>query len=223
MRILVIEDDLAMAVHLSDGIRNAGHSVDHALDGIDGLKRAGAGSFDVFVVDRMLPGMDGLSIVRALRDAGQHTPVLLLTTMSGLDDRVEGLEAGADDYLAKPFAMAELLARLNALGRRTASSSVKTVLRQGPIEMDLLKRVVRREGKRIDLHPQEFKLLEYFLRSEGRMVTKSMLLEHVWGFHFDPRTTVVETHVSRLRNKLDRDFDKPSITTKRGEGYRFAH
>ena len=222
MKVLVIEDDAGMAGHLRQGILSAGHNVEIATDGPTGLQQAKAGGFDVLVIDRMLPGMEGVAVVKALRNAGQHTPVLFLTTMGGLDDRVEGLEAGADDYLVKPFAMAELLARLNALARRSPVHSVQTVLRQGTLEMDLLKREVRREGKPIELQPQEFKLLEYFLRSEGRIVTKTMLLEQVWGFHFDPQTTVLETHVSRLRNKLDRDFQRPLILTLRGVGYRLA-
>lgn len=221
MNILLIEDDRATAADICDSLKTKGHHVDLAATGDAGLAKAKSGRHDVLVVDRMLPGLDGLALVKSLRGDGHATPVLLLTAMGGLDDRVEGLEAGADDYLTKPFAMAELLARLNALARRPASAA-QTLLRHGGVEMDLLKREVRREGKLVDLQPQEFKLLEYLLRSEGRIVTKTMLLEHVWGFHFDPQTTVVETHMSRLRAKLDREFERPAIITQRGLGYRLA-
>jgi len=222
MKILVIEDDKTTSDHLRQGLANNGHQAELAADGKTGLAMARTGNFDVLVVDRMLPQLDGLSIVKALRDAGNHTAILLLTTMSGLDDRVEGLEAGADDYLVKPFAMPELLARLNALARRPPANNVQTVLRLGGLELDLLKREVRRDGQLVDLQPQEFKLLEYLMRSDGRIVTKTMLLEHVWGFHFDPQTTVVETHMSRLRAKLDRGHDKSMIITQRGVGYRLV-
>lgn len=222
MKVLVIEDDLATAEHILRGLSGNGHQFAHTADGKDGLSQALKGEFEVLVIDRMLPGMDGLSIVKALRQEGNQTPVLLLTTMSGLDDRVEGLEAGADDYLVKPFAMPELLARLNALARRPPAGGVQTTLRVSKLEMDLLKREVRRECQLLDLQPQEFKLLEYLMRSDGRMVTKSMLLEHVWNFHFDPQTTVVETHMSRLRAKLDKGFTKPMIITQRGVGYRLV-
>ena len=222
LKILVIEDDIATAEHVRAGLSTSGHVVEHECDGNAGAQKALAGGFDILVIDRMLPGADGVSIVKSLRNRNQHTPVLFLTTMGGLDDRIEGLEAGADDYLVKPFAIAELLARLNALARRLPISTVQTILRHGNLEMDLLKREVRREGKKVELQPQEFKLLEYLLRSEGRLVTKTMLLEHVWGFHFDPKTTVVETHMSRLRAKLDRDFNKNVIITRRGVGYRLA-
>ena len=222
MKVLVIEDDLTTAEHISRGLSSNGHQFSHVADGKGGLAEALRSEFEVLIIDRMLPGVDGLSIVKALRKEGNQTPVLLLTTMSGLDDRVEGLEAGADDYLVKPFAMPELLARLNALARRPPVNGVQTTLRVGNLEMDLLKRDVRRESKLLDLQPQEFKLLEYLMRSDGRVVTKSMLLEHVWGFHFDPQTTVVETHMSRLRTKLDKDFAKPMIITQRGVGYRLV-
>ena len=222
MKVLVIEDDVATAEHISRGLSGNGHQFSHAADGTHGLRHAVTETFDVLIIDRMVPGMDGLSVVKALREQGNQTPVLVLTTMSGLDDRVEGLEAGADDYLVKPFAMPELLARLNALARRPPVNAVQTTLRVGKLEMDLLKREVRREGQVLDLQPQEFKLLEYLMRSDGRVVTKSMLLEHVWNFHFDPQTTVVETHLSRLRTKLERGFAKPMIMTQRGAGYRLV-
>lgn len=222
MKILVIEDDVATAEHISRGLSGNGHQFNHAANGTIGLRLAVAETFDVLIIDRMLPAVDGLSVVKALREQGNQTPVLLLTTMSGLDDRVEGLEAGADDYLVKPFAMPELLARLNALARRPPVNAVQTGLRFGKLELDLLKREVRREGILLDLQPQEYKLLEYLMRSDGRVVTKSMLLEHVWNFHFDPQTTVVETHMSRLRTKLDKGFAKPMIITQRGVGYRLV-
>ncbi|MDE2383453.1 MAG: response regulator transcription factor [Alphaproteobacteria bacterium] len=222
MKLLVIEDDQATAEHVRRGLSETGHSVSIASDGRQGLEKASAASFDALIIDRMLPELDGLSIVKRLRATGNHTPILFLTTMSGLDDRVEGLEAGADDYLVKPFAMPELLARLNALARRPHVSAVQTTLRAGELEMDLLRREVRRAGKLLDLQPQEFKLLEYLLRSDGRIVTKTMLLEHVWGFHFDPQTTVVETHMSRLRAKLDKGHDHQMIVTQRGVGYRLV-
>ena len=222
MKVLVIEDDVATAEHISRGLSGNGHQFNHAANGTIGLRHAMAETFDVLIIDRMLPAVDGLSVVKALRERGNQTPVLLLTTMSGLDDRVEGLEAGADDYLVKPFAMPELLARLNALARRPPVNAVQTGLRIGKLELDLLKREVRREGQLLDLQPQEYKLLEYLMRSDGRVVTKSMLLEHVWNFHFDPQTTVVETHMSRLRTKLDKGFAKPMIITQRGVGYRLV-
>lgn len=222
MKLLLIEDDKATAEHLCQGLIDNGHAVVHAATGTAGLARANAETYDALIVDRMVPELDGLSLVKKLRGAGNHTPVLMLTTMSGLDDRVEGLEAGADDYLVKPFAMIEVVARLNALTRRPQPNAVQTSLRVGDVEMNLLKREVHRGGKLLDLQPQEFKLLEYLLRSQGRVVTKTMLLEHVWGFHFDPQTTVVETHMSRLRAKLDKDFEKAMLQTTRGVGYRLV-
>ena len=222
MKLLVIEDDQAMADHLRRGLMENGHEVAVASDGNLGMSDALAGGYDTLIIDRMVPGRDGLGIVKELRSRSVQTPVLLLTTMAGLDDRVEGLEAGADDYLVKPFAMPELLARLNALARRAPSATVPTMLRCGTLEMNLLKREVRRANAVLDLQPQEFKLLEYLLRSDGRIVTKAMLLENVWGFHFDPQTTVVETHMSRLRAKLDKGHDKSMIVTQRGVGYRLV-
>jgi two-component system, OmpR family, response regulator len=222
MKLLLIEDDASMAEFVKRGLTEQGHVVDHAANGKDGLFLAAGSGYDVLVIDRMLPGIDGLSIVKMLRATHNLTPALLLTTMGGLDDRVEGLEAGADDYLVKPFALAELTARLNALARRPPLNAVQTTLHVGELEMDLLKRVVKRAGKNIDLQPQEFKLLEYLMRSDGRIVTRTMLLESVWNFHFDPQTSVVETHVSRLRAKLDKGFDFAMILTLRGAGYRLV-
>jgi two-component system, OmpR family, response regulator len=222
MKLLLIEDDASMAEFVKRGLTQQGHVLDHAANGKDGLFLAAGSAYDVLVIDRMLPGLDGLSILKMLRATDNHTPALLLTTMAGIDDRVEGLEAGADDYLVKPFAMAELTARLNALARRPPVNVVQTTLRVGELEMDLLKRIVKRKGHLIDLQPQEFKLLEYLMRSEGRVVTRTMLLESVWNFHFDPQTSVVETHVSRLRAKIDKDFEFSMIVTLRGVGYRLV-
>jgi two-component system, OmpR family, response regulator len=222
MKLLLIEDDETTAQHLQKSLAENGHEINHATTGTQGLSKAKAEKYDVLIVDRMLPELDGLSLVKNLRASGNHTPVLMLTTMAGLDDRVEGLEAGADDYLVKPFAMAEVLARLNALTRRPPIGGVQTTLHVGNVDMNLLTREVRRAGKNLDLQPQEFKLLEYMMRSESRVVTKTMLLEHVWGFHFDPQTTVVETHMSRLRAKLDKGFEKSMLQTTRGVGYRLV-
>ncbi len=216
MKILLVEDDAETAAYVARGLTEAGHLVDRAADGRDGLFLAGGGGYDVLVVDRMLPHLDGLGLVRALRAAGVRTPALFLTARAGVGDRVEGLEAGGDDYLVKPFAFAELLARLNALARRPPLQEAEpTVLRVADLEMDLLKRTVTRDGKRIDLQPREFRLLEYLMRRAGQVVTRTMLLEGVWDFHFDPRTSVVETHISRLRGKVDRGFGIELIHTRR--------
>jgi two-component system, OmpR family, response regulator len=219
MRLLLIEDDQNAAEFILKGLAEHGYVADHATDGKDGLFLAASEKYDLMVIDRMLPGLDGLSIVKMLRATGNHSPVIFLTTMAGIDDRVQGLDAGADDYLVKPFAFSELLARIAALLRRPPISETKTVLRVADLEMDLLKRSVRRAGRTIDLQPQEFRLLEYLMRSEGRVVTRTMLLENVWDFHFDPQTSVVETHISRLRAKIDKGFDTPLLHTIRGAGY----
>ena len=220
MRILVVEDDAETAAYIARGLREAGHVVDRAADGQEGLFLATGGRYDVMVVDRMLPKLDGLSLVRALRAAKVATPALFLTARGGVGDRVEGLEAGGDDYLVKPFAFAELLARINALARRPPPrEEPPTVLRVADLEMDLLKRTVTRAGRRIDLQPREFRLLEYLMRHAGQVVTRTMLLEGVWDFHFDPKTSVVETHISRLRAKVDKGFDRELIHTVRGAGY----
>ena len=219
MKVLVVEDDAETADYIVSGLSEHGHVVDHARNGRDGLFLAGAGTYEVAVVDRMLPGLDGLSLVKTLRNDGVGTAVLFLTNLDGIDDRVEGLEAGGDDYLVKPFAFSELLARVNALGRRPAMAAVETVLRVADLEMDLLKRGVTRGDKAIDLQPREFKLLECLMRYAGRVVTRTMLLEMVWDFHFDPKTNIVETHMSRLRGKVDRGFDCQLIHTVRGAGY----
>ncbi len=219
MKILLIEDDADTATYIADGLRGHGHVVDQVADGSAAAPLAADAGYDVLIVDRMLPGRDGLSIVQTIREAGVRTPVLFLTALGGLDDRVAGLNAGGDDYLVKPFALSELAARVNALGRRPAMAAMETLLRAGDLEMNLLARTVTRQGKPIDLQPREFRLLEYLLRNAGRVVTRTMLLEHVWDFHFDPRTTVVETHMSRLRAKIDREFDLELIHTVRGQGY----
>lgn len=220
MKILLIEDDADTAAYVEGGLREEGHVVDHAADGRDGLFLAAGESYDLMIVDRRLPGMDGLSIVTTIRRAGVKTPVLFLTTMSGVDDRVEGLEAGGDDYLVKPFAFSELLARIHALSRRPPMSGEATVLSVGDLEMDLVRRTVTRAGQAIELQPREHKLLEILMRNAGQVVTRTMLLEQVWNFHFDPRTNVVEAHISRLRTKIDKPFDKALIHTVRGAGYR---
>ncbi len=219
MKILLIEDDAETASYIVKGLREHGHVVDHAENGRDGLFLAAGEPYDVVIVDRMLPGIDGLSIVKTVRGAGVKAPVLFLTTMGSVADRVQGLAAGGDDYLVKPFAFAELLARVDALGRRPPLTKIETTLNVADLEMDLLKRTVVRAGQAIDLQPQEFKLLEYLMRNAGRIVTRTMLLENVWEFHFDPKTSVVETHISRLRAKIDREFAIALIHTIRGSGY----
>ena len=220
MKILLVEDDEQMAEFIVRGLKEHGHVTDHAANGKDGLFLAAGEKYDVMIIDRMLPSVDGVSIIKMLRSTKNFTPALLLTTMGGIDDRVEGLEAGADDYLVKPFAFVELMARLSAVTRRPPINNIQTKLNLGELEMDLLKREVKRAGKYIELLPQEFKLLEFLMRSDGRVVTRTMLLESVWDFHFDPKTTVVETHVSRLRSKVDRGFEFEMIKTLRGVGYR---
>lgn len=219
MKLLLIEDDQETADYIVGGMEEAGHTVDHAANGRDGLFLAAGEPYDVMIVDRMLPGLDGLGLVKTIRSAAVRTPVLFLTALGGIDDRVEGLEAGGDDYLVKPFAFAELMARVNALARRPPVMQVETTLRVADLEMDLVRRSVSRGNTRIDLQPQEFKLLEYLMRHAGRVVTRTMLLENVWNFHFDPQTNVVETHISRLRSKVDRGFGPELIHTVRGAGY----
>ena len=220
MKILVIEDDKTTGAYIADGLRQEGHVVDLIDNGADGLVQATVGTYDVIVIDRMLPGLDGLSVVKTLRGARNLSPVLLLTALGGVNDRIEGLNAGADDYLVKPFAFGELSARINALGRRPQMSDAPVTLRARDLEVDLLTRKVTRAGLTIDLLPREFALLEHLLRRKGRVQTRTMLLESVWDIHFDPQTNVVETHISRLRAKVDKPFDKELITTIRGAGYR---
>ena len=216
MRILVVEDDREAAAYLMKGLSESGHRVALVEEGRDGLERATHETFDAMIIDRMLPGMDGLSIVAALRAARNQTPVLVLSALGDVDDRVKGLRAGCDDYLSKPFAFAELLARLEALTRR---GSAETRLAVGDLEMDLLTRSVTRAGRIIDLLPREFRLLEYLMRHAGHIVTRTMLLEKVWDHHFDPQTNVIDVHVSRLRQKLDKGFATPLLHTVRGAGY----
>lgn len=220
LRILVIEDDVATAEYVATGLADHGHQVEVASDGTVGFAMASAASFDVLVVDRMLPGRDGLEIVVGLRAAGKDVPVLFLSTLAGIDDRVGGLNAGGDDYLVKPFDFTELLARVHALGRRPREERA-TRRRAGALELDLMERTATWQGRALDLLPREFELLDYLVRNAGQLVTKGMLLQHVWGFSFDPRTSVVETHLSRLRSRLDREGAIDMITTVRGGGYIF--
>jgi two-component system OmpR family response regulator len=219
MKILVIEDDAQAAAYMVKGLKESGHVVDHAPDGREGLFLSGSEHYDVLIVDRMLPGRDGLSIVEVLRATGNDTPVLFLSALGSVDDRVRGLRAGGDDYLTKPYAFSELLARVEALGRRKTAAAPVTRIQVGGLEMDLLARKVWRDGKAIDLLPREFRLLEYLMRHAGNVVTRTMLLENVWDYHFDPQTNVIDVHIARLRQKIDRDFATPMIQTVRGAGY----
>ena len=220
MRILIVEDDAEAGAAMARGLTEAGHETTHVLDGALGLAAATGGSFDVLVVDRMTPNMDGLTMVETLRRQGEQTPVLFLSALGEIEDRVTGLKAGGDDYLVKPYAFVELIARVEALARRRETGSVQTLLRVGELEMDLIGRCVRRQGKEIDLQPREFQLLEFLMRHAGQSVTRTMLLEKVWEYHFDPQTNVIDVHVSRLRGKLDKGFDRPMLLTVRGAGYR---
>ncbi len=219
MQILVIEDDANTARYLQKGLTESGHSIDHAPDGKDGLFMAMQGRYDVLIVDRMLPGLDGLAIIQTLRAASDQTPVLILSALGEVDDRVKGLKAGGDDYLVKPFAFSELLARLEALARRKDIAQAETVLQVGDLTMDLLSRTVKRAGRHIDLQPREFRLLEFLLRHAGQVVTRTMLLEGVWDYHFDPQTNVIDVHISRLRSKIDKGFSHALLHTVRGAGY----
>jgi two-component system OmpR family response regulator len=221
-RVLVVEDDVDTADYIAKGLREAGFTVEHVADGRDGLYLSSSSAFDAIVMDRMLPGMDGLSVVRALRAAGVETPILILSALGQLDERVMGLRAGGDDYLTKPFGFSELHARIENLLRRRGGKRPETTLRCGDLEMDLLSRKVARAGRPLDLLPREFKLLEYFLRNRDRVVTRTMLLEQVWDYRFDPHTSIIDTHISRLRKKLDEGFPKPLLHTLRGVGYRLS-
>ncbi len=220
MRILVIEDDVAAASAMCRGLGESGHECAIANDGVAGLEAARAGTFDVMVVDRMMPRMDGVTLVETLRREGDQTPVLFLSALGEIEDRVTGLKAGGDDYLVKPYAFPELIARVEALARRRETGSVQTLLRVGELEMDLIGRSVKRAGKEIDLQPREFQLLEYLMRHAGQSVTRTMLLEEVWEYHFDPQTNVIDVHISRLRSKIDKGFERPMLQTVRGAGYR---
>jgi two-component system OmpR family response regulator len=219
MHLLIVEDDADTASYLRKGLSEAGYTVDHADNGRDGLFLATSGSFDAIILDRMLPGLDGLAVLQALRAANIATPVLILSALGQVDDRVKGLRAGGDDYLSKPFAFSELQARIEALLRRRDAQAVETKLVVGDLELDLLTRKVRRGSKPIDLQPREMRLLEYMMRHAGQVVTRTMLLEGVWDYHFDPQTNVIDVHISRLRQKLDKGFDKPLLHTMRGAGY----
>ncbi len=223
-KILIIEDDRETAAYLTRGLTEEGHSAEIATNGQDGLFRATDGSFDLVILDRMLPVLDGMAVLKALRAAEIETPVLVLSALASVGDRIEGLETGSDDYLVKPFSFAELLARVNALLRRSEArvSTTDHRLTVGDLEIDPLSRTVKRGGKKLELKPREYLLLEYFARNEGRVVTRTMLLEQVWDYHFDPGTNVIDVHVSRLRRKLDDGFDKPLLHTVRGAGYMLA-
>lgn len=220
MRILIIEDDLQAAEAMQQGLAEAGFECAHAADGELGLEAARQGGFDVLIVDRMMPKRDGVSVVETLRREGDATPVLFLSAMGEIDDRVVGLKAGADDYLVKPYAFAELIARVEALTRRRETGAVSTTLKVGDLEMNLLTREVSRAGKEVDLQPREFQLLEFLMRHAGQSVTRTMLLEKVWEYHFDPQTNVIDVHISRLRSKIDKGFDRAMLQTVRGAGYR---
>jgi two-component system OmpR family response regulator len=219
MHILIVEDDPRVAGHVANGLGAAGHTVHHAADGRAGLLIAAAEKFDVIVLDRMLPRVDGMKVLQTLRAAGDATPVLLLSALGDVDERVAGLQAGGDDYLAKPFALSELLARIEVLGRRVPTLAGHSRLVAGDLEMDLSARTARRGGRRVHLTEREFRILEYLVRHADRVVTRSMLLENVWDYHFDPQTNIIDQHVSRLRQKVDRDADRPLIQTVRGNGY----
>jgi len=219
MRILVIEDDLEAQRYLVKGLREAGHVVDEAADGETGLTLAMSRSYDVAVVDRMLPKLNGLKLVESMREERNMTPVLFLSALSDVDDRIKGLRAGGDDYLTKPYSCAELLARLDALMRRRDPGAVKTKVLVGDLELDLLSRTARRDASSIDLQPREFRLLEYLMRHQGQIVTRTMLLENVWEYHFDPQTNVIDVHISRLRAKIDKGYPQPLLHTVRGAGY----
>jgi two-component system OmpR family response regulator len=220
VKLLLLEDDETTRTHLERALTAVGHVVDTCATGQDAIFLGSSNDYAVLILDRMVSGIDGLGVLKALRAAGIRTPALFLTAMDGVHDRVEGLDAGADDYLVKPFAAIEFLARVNALGRRQPVSDMVTVLRIADLEVDLMKRTVRRGSRLIDLQAQEFKLLEYLMRHAGEVVTRTMLLENVWSFHFDPNTNVIESHMSRLRSKVDRGFGQELIHTIRGAGYR---
>jgi two-component system OmpR family response regulator len=219
MRVLLIEDDQSVADYIVKSLQENGFVVDHVVDGNDGLVAVAQGEYDVMIIDRMLPQVDGLTIVRSMRSADNNTPVLVLSALGEVDDRVMGLKAGGDDYLTKPFAFDELLARLEALLRRVDNGGPQTRLKVADLEMDLLSHKVARGGEKIILQPREFRLLEYLMKHAGQVVTRTMLLENVWDYHFDPQTNVIDVHISRLRQKIDKGFDRPLLNTVRGSGY----
>jgi two-component system OmpR family response regulator len=220
MRVLIVEDDAEAAGAMARGLSEGGFECVQAGDGVHGLAEAQKGGFDVLVVDRMMPRMDGLTMVETLRREGDATPVLFLSALGEVEDKVTGLKAGGDDYLVKPYALPELVARVEALARRRETGSVQTVLKVGDLEMNLIARTVHRGGQEIDLQPREFQLLEFLMRHAGQSVTRTMLLEKVWEYHFDPQTNVIDVHISRLRSKIDKGFDRPMLQTVRGAGYR---
>ena len=222
MKLLLLEDDDEMRAHVAGLLLAAGHVVDSCTAGPDAIFMATSNDYGVLILDRMVPDLDGLGVLKAIRAAGVRTPALFLTALHSIADRVEGLEAGADDYLVKPFAGSELLARISALGRRQPISEAITKLAVADLELDLLKRTVTRAGTRVELQQQEYKLLEYLMRHAGEIVTRTMLLENIWSFHFDPGTNLIESHISRLRAKIDRGFDLELIQTVRGAGYRMC-
>ena len=219
MRVLVIEDDRETAHFLQKSLKESGHSADTAADGETGLAMAQNGAYDILIVDRMLPRLDGLSVVKTLRSEGNRTPVLILSALGDVDDRVKGLRAGGDDYLTKPYAYTELLARVEALARRATPEEQETRYAVGDLILDRLSHRVTRAGATIQLQPREYRLLEYLMKNAGQVVTRTMLLENVWDYHFDPQTNVIDVHVSRLRSKIDKGFDKPLLHTVRGAGY----
>jgi len=219
MRLLLVEDDRETASYLIKGLKESGYTIDHAPDGKEGLFMAIEMDYDLIILDRMLPGLDGLSVLKTLRSSGHQTPVLILSALGEVDDRVQGLKAGGDDYLVKPFAFSELLARIEALTRRTDPHAEETRLQVGDLQLDRLTRTVKRAGRTLDMQPREFSLLEYLMQHAGQVVTRTMLLEGVWDYHFDPQTNVIDVHISRLRNKVDKGFDTPLLHTVRGSGY----
>lgn len=221
MKILLAEDDAETGSYIRKGLAGEGHTVDHVTDGREALTQATVSTYDLFILDRMMPGLDGLSLLKALRAAQLKTPVILLTALGSVEDKVAGLKAGADDYMVKPFAFVELLARIDVIARRPALKDEVTELTVGDIRLDLLRREAIRNGEVIELQPREFLLLKHFMERPGRVQTRTLLLEAVWGLHFDPKTSVVETHISRLRTKIDKPFDKQHLVTLHGVGYVF--
>ncbi len=221
MNLLIVEDDLELADQLAEALRENGHEIVHAADGEVGERQAKTTAFDVIIVDRMMPKQDGLTMLTNLRDAGLKTPALILSALGQVDDRVTGLRAGGDDYLTKPYAFSELLARVEILGKRNEIRSSQTSLTIGDLTLDRINHSAERRGEKIVLQPREYRLLEYLMQNEGRLVTRTMLLEHVWDLHFDPQTNVIDVHVSRLRSKIDRGFESSLLHTVRGRGYRF--
>lgn len=220
MRLLLIEDDSEVASYLVKGLQESGYTIDHCINGKEGLVLATSEEYDTIILDRMLPGIDGMAILKSVRAAGIKTPILVLSTLGEVDDRVEGLQAGADDYLTKPFAFSELHARLAALQRRSGRNlDMETVLHVGDLDLDLLSRTAIRANRTIELQPREFRLLEYLMRHAGQVVTRTMLLEHVWDYHFDPQTNVIDVHISRLRSKIDKEQSSSLLHTIRGAGY----